>query len=295
MNRIGIDQALHDIYESSNNVWRAISPAPFISYAMIDPEFPIEFTKNPEVFSPIFREDDFDAVTRVRRGRFYVPGQDRGRSQQWAIPHPVYGTLGSMNTQPNGWTERFLHVFDQYQKSDGPLPKLVALGSSDSIWRVIGCERIISDEYLFTLKARHGFGILPEVDIEAIPTKGREKAKETLETLADAAHRESPGSIVDRACDAAQLCLATWASSELNLEGTFKPNLNKLIQKIKNVNPAIDKRVFLNAAEIVRILHARGHSNAQERYGSRPIMEDDAEFALKAVGFILREFRWVEE
>jgi hypothetical protein len=74
---------------------------------------------------------------------------------------------------------------------------------------------------------------------------GREKVIETLDTLTDAAHRESPGSIIDRARDAAQWSLATWAASEFCDIESLREDLGGIIQKIK----AKGDRVFLRAGE----------------------------------------------
>lgn len=296
MKRIGIDNSFHDVYQNFGNFWRAVEPSPFISEAKLDPEFPVEFTASPGISVPVFREDSFDPVTRVRRGRFYMPTQGQSPSQQWALPHPVYGSNGSIVQLDNGLVERILFTYDQFQVTGGtPHPKLVVLGAPDSVWRVLGSERISTSEFLFTLKARHGIGILPEVNAAAIPESGRAKVIETLETLADAAHRESPGSVIDRARDAAQWCLATWAARELNNNELLGEDLGPLLKKIKAApKREIAEKILLQAAEIIRVLHARVKPNEQRRRGLRPVMEDDSELALNAVGFLIREFCWVK-
>jgi hypothetical protein len=39
-------------------------------------------------------------------------------------------------------------------------------------------------------------------------------------------------------------------------------------------------------------LHARNKPNVQEEKGTRAVTEDDAEYALAAVGLLLREMKW---
>jgi hypothetical protein len=61
---------------------------------------------------------------------------------------------------------------------------------------------------------------------------------------------------------------------------------------IKAVRRGPDQAILTDAANIIRILHAR-KPNEQQRRGTRPVMEDDAELAVRAVAFMLREFGWV--
>jgi hypothetical protein len=291
MKRIGIDQSFGDVYESVGNYWRTIWPTPMVSDAIFDPEIPARFTMSPRGCSHAFREDAFDPVARVRRGRFYELANEPQPVQAFALGHPAGEYPGAVK-RVDGVYERFLHVYDQYRVSlDRTGPNLVALGSPESLWRVIGWERITTDEFVCTLKARHGHGILPEIDRQKIPEPGRAKAVETLEALMDAAHRESAGSIIDRARDAAQWCLGTWAASEFADTRLLHEDLGPLLGKVGKKK----EMVAFKAAEIVARLHSRGKPNEQERRDLRPLMEADAELALNSVAFLVREFSWVKE
>jgi hypothetical protein len=55
-------------YEGDNNDLRAIHPTPVVSRASCP------FITTPAGLEVIFREDSFDPVTRIRRGRLYVGG-----------------------------------------------------------------------------------------------------------------------------------------------------------------------------------------------------------------------------
>ena len=113
MATIGFDDAFRDVYESLANTWRAILPAPIISQAAF-----IEGGTAPTFADRalVFREDSFDATTRVRRGRLYEPAGRSGH-QSSVLPHPVYGGLGSMLKNQDGQVERNLRLFDQYQEA----------------------------------------------------------------------------------------------------------------------------------------------------------------------------------
>jgi hypothetical protein len=291
MKSIAIDQITGDVYECVAGLWHSVWPSgPIISVAAF-----VELGEDAPVLpdlnraETVFREDSFDPVTRVRRGRFYqssvgsrVPGHN-------VRPHPVYGVAGALaGGAPDGLCTRQLFPFDQLQGC--PPQEMIAIGSSDSLWRVLGAERIISSEHVVTLKARHGLGILPELNSDIVPNRGREKVIETVTKLADSAYRETPGSIVDRALDAAQWCLGTWADAKRPDESPLHRDLGDLINFVDNWK---DKPiVILSASRIVARLHARGKPNEQEKRSLRPLMEADAEFALAALGLLLREFGW---
>lgn len=293
MKRIGIDQFMHDVYESAADRWHSIWPnAPVISVAAFVPPaeelLPLPDLDRAQI---VFREDSFDPVTRIRRGRFYKspPGGSRP-SEEYTLSHPLYGNAGSVPVpREAGPCGRQLFTFDQLQGH--PSQEMVAIGSSDSVWRILGAERIITGEYLVTLKARHALGVLPELNSDAVPEIGRQKAIETFEKLVDSANRETPGSIVDRARDATQWCLATWAAEKFGDESLLHKDLGHLIGCV-DAKEQDKPQVILSASRIVARLHARGKPSEQERRSLRPLMEADAEFALAAVGLLLREFGW---
>ncbi len=222
MKAIGIDEPFGDAYESVGNFWRAILPSPTISDAVLDPTVPVEFRGASTRPNCIFREDDFNPVARTRRGRFYVLAPGPQPSERAVMPFPIgaHILLGHVQT---GQMTKMLVVYDQFQLAANTKPLgLVALGSAESLWQVILMpERISTGEFLFTLKARRSFSILPELDHQKIPERGRAKVAETVQKLIDAAHRESPESIVDRARGAAQSCLATWVSTQFSDDRHF--------------------------------------------------------------------------
>jgi hypothetical protein len=291
MKSIGIDQSTHDIYESSTGVWYSVWPAnPVVSVAAFIASDRDSCALEHDLSSAqsVFREDSFDPVTRIRRGRFYKSCGNSRPSNERALLHPVYGTRGSLSPEYGSEVERRLFTFNQLECDS--FQQTVAIGSGDSLWRILGVERIITGEYLVTLKARHALGVLPQLNSEAIPKMGRKKAIETFDKLVDSAYRETPGSIIDRARDATQWLLSTWFANNRGDNSLLHEDLGHIIKKIDHEH---DKpEVILSAAKVVARLHARGKPNEQERYNTRPLMEADAEFALAAVGLLLREFGW---
>lgn len=280
MKSIGIDDSTHDIYESSNAIWSSVWPAiPVLSVAAF-----VDFDKDLPTLEHdlsraeiLFREDSFDPITRIRRGRFYKSSDDQRPTEKNVLPHPIYGIYGSGSA--DGRCARRLYIFDQ----DQGLPKTnsVIIGSDKSLWRVLGAEKIISGEYLVTLKARHALAVLPELNAEAIPEIGRAKAIETFEKLVDSAYRETPGSIADRARDVAQWFLGTWLAVKNGDEKMLHEDLGSLIKKCEKY-----KELMSSVANAIRLLHSRGKPNEQARYSTWPLMEADAEFALAAVAVV---------
>lgn len=290
MRSIGLDVSLDDLYESVGGTWRAIVPPPVTALAEFVAAAPWPILSER---SMVFREESFDATTRVRRGRLYVPA-GQSRQQAWALPHPVYGALGSANRVPDGRVERTLRVFEPYQVATDLFRKQLIIGAPESAWFVLAAERISTGELLLTLKARRAFGILPELSTDLIPEVGRHAVVETTSKLLDAAYREAPGSVVDRARDAAHACLAAWAVSERDDPKLLTDDLGPLIKRLLHHDTAGRRHAFMDAANLVRLLHARGKWNERKKRELRPISEDDAELAIRAVGFLIQEFGWAQ-
>ena len=232
----------------------------------------------------IFREDSFDAIARIKRGRLYCVMPTR--PTQWHVSPP--------SVQPfTDQAQRRLYGFDS--NTVGDLSRfvgkgLVALGSASafSLWQIVSVERIYSGEDVITLKARGSLGVLPDVNENAVPVGDRDKLRQTMQTLQDAAHRSGPESVIDRARDVAQWCLGSWLAHQRSDPQLREQDIKALISKIdETIYP-----VLRGVAHSIARLHARNKPNEQVRHGSRPIMESDAEYALAGIGILLREVGW---
>lgn len=233
----------------------------------------------------VFREDSFDAVTRIRRGRLYkvLPSRPTG----WYVSPPgVQPYTDQRQLQLYGFDSRLVGGMQAHVNTT-----LIALGTQDAhtLWRIVACERIVTGEDLLTLRARASLGTLPELDESKIPPDQLGKVQETLAKLTEAAYRAGPESIVDRAKDAAQWAVGTWLAAQRNAPDLRKKDLAKLAAELEGEATAVTHGVSKALAR----LHARGKPNVQEDKGSRDVTEDDAEFALATVGLLLREVGWV--
>lgn len=293
MIQIGVDSVTNFVYEARRaKSFYQLWPQPLLSVAVLcslGAKLP-SIEDDLQRAGLIFREDSFDPVTRIRRGRFYSASKDPRPSTENRHRDHFHNILPAM-----AQGELSLFLFDQYQVTDKRAlsRKVAAIGSSDSLWRILTVERITTAELLVTLKARHSLGVLPELASPKIPERGRAKAVETYEKLSDAAYRESPVAIVDRARDAAQWFLATAAVNETGDDSWLHRDLASLIRRLDDKNSGKGPKVLASAAHIIARLHSRAKPNEQERLSTRPLMESDAEFALAGVGLILREFGWI--
>lgn len=285
---IGIRQANYLVYQGLSGHGHALSPSPVLSAAAVlssaDELGQMRLGRGPADADLLFREDSFDAVTRIRRGRLYRATPVRPEPWKVSTNHEL---------PDQGRPDVYVFAFDSDLVGDigrDADKKLIALGVAEAytLWRIVHAERIVTGETLLTLRARSSLGVLPELNASVVPVDAREKAIETLGKLSEAAYRSGPESIVDRAKDAAQWCIGAWLAA---LKGDPKFRTHDL-GKITNALEGEAVSVTQNVGRALARLHARGKPNVQEERETRPVTEDDAEFALAAVGMILREIGW---
>jgi len=293
---IGYDENLNLLYEGrSFGYGHAVWPAPVLSIATLIKSTD-DLDKIPESnkleTKLVFREDSFDPVTRIRRGRLYCWQDGSVMPSTWRVQaHPArYSDLqdaanngGVIDKPLYGW-----HAWSGFRELGGPTGRAqIALGIRDAftLWRVVDIERIVTGEDLLTLRARGTFGLLPELNLSAVPASGRTKLAEVLGKLADAAHRQGTEAIVDRARDAAQWCLGVYLA-DLKQDPKYRQiDLWALASTLEGER-------LKSVSMLIARLHSRGKPGEQEKYDSRPVVDADADFALAGVGMLLRELGW---
>lgn len=295
MINIGIDQNTGLVYEVNGGIGRPVWPTPVITPAKF--VFPSEGEMKAhgmsDRFGYRFREDSFDPIARVRRGRFYYSG-DQGHSQPiqtrvTAHPGNPISPLARDAPGANILLETFWGnpIYYKHIKDKTERP-IVLLGVDDrfTAWTIISIEAIATGEDLVTLKARSSFGILPDIIKTKVPEGFQAKLNETLETFVDEVHRSSPVSVIDRARDAASHALLAY----FDLRGEAAKDLNDLAKKLEE-----NKKILAaNAARIIAWLHARAKPSEQEKRELRPVREQDADLAVQCVGTLLCEIGFAE-
>ncbi len=289
---LGIDPNTNLVFEGESRWGRPVLPSPPLYPATIFNELdghPV-IIKSNDFIRLVFREDSYEPVSRIRRGRFYhVPDNVSGREQWYVSPHPLLPEdCGRVNQQ--GVVPKELYSFRRFSVNN--LPKglngqqnLVALGSDGAftIWAIVAIEKGFSREETVTLKARQTYGALPVLIYDKIPEKRRAKVLECLDILQEDLFRAGPASVVDRARDAASAILRAYVGDEEGLQKDA--DLGPLIRKLKEGK---GHQNVVNAADIIRLFHSRSKPSFQERMPEvRALREQDAELAVQCVGCIL--------
>lgn len=267
-------------YEGDDTQLCAINPSPVVSAATLQPAL-VPAQDAGVIFNALyFREDYFDATTRIRRGRFYgtdATGNIREWSQQrvssWPRP-PLPAALQNVVQMHAVYRRIKVEVRGNALLKD----TTVTLGSPgfESDWRVIDVEQTANDELLFTLKPIFPFGILPTLTTDDIDVGN------AYNSVLDASLKYAPVPVVDVCREALFVILCKRFG-----------DANDLGDLIKRRIP--DKLVMISsAAKIVSRLHPRGKAAEQLRQAAkglrlRPIIDEDAALAVRLFGFVLVE------
>jgi hypothetical protein len=283
-------------YEGSGGVGIPIWPSPFVSVATIvraDEDIKeVPARTDLGTAKLLFREDYFDPVTRIRRGRFYNHG---GGSQPQNVHVQAHPALQSeaRALDINGLHEKLLHRFHDWAarthlgKSAQRVTVVLGVQGAMTLWRVVGIEQISTGEDLVTLKSHSNMGVLPDLSEAAVPAGGAMRVLQTMESLIDTAYRGGPESVIDRCRDLASAALGARFEA-LHPKASHK-DLGELVRIAKG-----ERRYLIeNAASLINLLHSRGKPNVQNERGTAPPEPEDAAVALECMSLILRELGWV--
>lgn len=294
---IGYDGDSGHVYEGANLPEFAVVPAPMLTQARLV-EAPSDLDGMPRgvhetPLTWVFREESFDPVTRVRRGRLYEPYPHAQPETCLTRGHPAHQFA---NHRPGDSLSKTLFHYWPCQtilnKPRAGSGLSLALGQSDSwsMWRIVQVERVVGGDVLVTLKALAAFGVLPDLRVDAIEEKHRDPIQRAVDRVLDSAFRESAISVIDQCRNAAAVLLARWLACRDTDYSVLRLDLGALVKRIQE-EP--HRRVAAaSAAEMIRLLHPRGKANEQEAKGYRLAQEEDAEASVHAVGFIMRELNW---
>ena len=308
---LGIDPQTGLIYEGSGNPDLPALPLPTVTQAKLiaSPDdwdsLPAGLSGDPNQW--VFREDSFDASTRVRRGRLYQPDGSAQPSPHLVTRHP-YDPFGESNisfTNASFSPDKlpriskslngFMSCFELLNMPRKGIGATLALGSmmSASAWRIIQTEVLASRAVMITLKSLSSYDILPEVDATRIDPKYRPQVAQAMERVLDSAFRESPISVIDHCRDALAVILARWMTQNGSDPKALSDDLAKLASAVEK--EPHEKLCAGNMCKIVALLHNRGKTNQAKANAWRAPVEEDAAMAVQAVGFVLRELGWAKD
>ncbi len=296
MLNIGIDDEEGFFYEGKGTYGRAIWPSPIITPARIalpsdGPPRAVP-SSNWTADQYRFREDYFDPVSHIRRGRFYTTGN--ASHAEWHVqPHPAKpqeaSQAGSSDLIKRLETFHGTSIWTKFFRKAAVEQPMVIMGLDErfTIWAIVNLEVISTGEELVTLKARQGIGILPDIDTTEIPDTHAADLLQRLEKFVDCVHRADPQTVIDRARDAAsQTLLALYRCGVEDAK-----DLSKMAARLEDDK----KHVAANIARILAKLHSRGKPSEQARRPTmRSVREKDAQFAAQCVGMLLCEIGWAD-
>lgn len=299
---LGIDNNTGLIYEGAGGADIPAIPTPAVTQAKLVDRMG-ELNGLPgglfsNAFEWVFREDSFDPVSRIRRGRLYQPYMNSQPHSVRVSPHP-YDFAGRWpGTDPEKNFQKSLFVYTQCSQllnmpSRG-LGALLALGSPEaaSFWRIVQTEMLVNRAVMVTLKALSAYDILPELEEVQVAEEFRADVKKALEKVLDAAFRETPDSVVNYCRNALTVVMSRWLAQRDAPRGVLELDLADVADAI--AKPPHSRFCPANMGRTVAQLHNRTKENVVVKKGLRPLVEEDAELAIQAVGLALRDLGWAK-
>ena len=303
---IGLDRNNWLVYEGVSNYGHGVWPTPVVTRATLiersDDWGSLPSASLIDDAKLVFREDSFDLITRMRRGRLYEWQAGQSQPCDWYVnQHPaVFNDVGPADHQ--GRLRKSLLSYSDVRGLGAKISSsnteiVIALGSRESLtlWTVVAVETVASGQEMLTLRARANLGVLPEIDYTRVPTGAVDAVTGALSKLRTSAYREQASSVVEQCRPTAQIILSHWfdAVAGVNVKGD---DLGDVIKKIENHEAGKVRQILLNTGRTLNLFHSRNKPNVREKLGelARGIKESDAAFALQAVALLLHEVGWTK-
>lgn len=212
----------------------------------------------------VFREDSFDPVTRIRRGRIYEPVPGAGQPGHQGVTRHPYDDITRNAVGPDGRITKSLYTYWAGQallnKPRQGQGLMLSLGNAkaSSGWRIIQTEVLANGAIMLTLKSLSAFAIIPNVDYRKVAEIHHQVIANSIERVLDSAFRESPVSVVDQCRAALTVLLSRWlVQNGKESESVLKLDLGALAKKLEKH----ERYCVAKASEIVALLHSRGKPN----------------------------------
>jgi hypothetical protein len=171
----------------------------------------------------------------------------------------------------------------------------IALGARGamSAWRIVQTEVVASGCVMITLKSLSAFGILTAIDLAKVPEEFRQPVDQAIQRALDAAFRETPISVIDHCRNAMTVLVSRWLVAEGHDRSILGDDLAKVAAAVARLPH--EKRCVGWLAQVVARLHVRGKANEAHTKALRIPVEEDAELALHAIGFAVRDIGWASK
>lgn len=301
MSRLGIDRSTGFIYEGRGDPTYPAWPTPVVSQVTLI-EMPSDLQKLPSSFDSnpftwMFREDSFDPVSRIRRGRLFQKFTNQGSDRMSVEAHPAipsesssFGFTGKVSKELGLYIE-CTDLLNKANKGEG-LRLAIGVSKAYSFWRIVQTECTVNQDILVTLRAESAFGILPDIETSKIHPESMADVQSAIDRVLNAAYRELPTSVVDQCRNAATVLIARWMHQETKGCKPHEHDLGTWIKEVQKHFTQKPRMALCSALEIINKLHPRGKDNEKVRLELRPVTEKDAEFAVHVIGFVIQEIGW---
>lgn len=296
MEYLGYNRRDGAVYEGEiNNGYRvlpppALAPIRFFTASALAPLASLHDGLAPE----IFREDDFDPVTKLRRGRVFRMG-NCVQPHPWHVHDPHQDTLRVVNWAYGTAQEAQLSTYERHILSDlanmpaGALPT-VAIGWEPHVtfWKIISIECNLAGTPVLSLRARHSLGDTPELIASAVPPELIKPLTEAIEKVESSVNRLSPIEVIDRCRDALSVAFGHQGGDRSRDLSVAIGSYLKVVAKESQTQ----ENLCSWCGRIVARLHSRGKPNEQAAKGLRAPTDSDADLALNCLKTVLIEFGW---
>ncbi|MDZ8118186.1 hypothetical protein [Pontiella agarivorans] len=249
----------------------------------------IEAEKN-EFKKFLFREDSFDPVSMVRRGRIYQPYPEQPNECRVAAIDAYDGLIA--HQYASAVIKKRLHTYQPYALSlNGPDQKYAIIGtqSAYSLWRIVSNDRMYLNDELLTLRPLHSMGALPDLDLREVSDPWKTKVEETVNKVVDAMTFANADSIIELCRHAASAALFAHFHEDIkNLAGT---DLGPLAKRAGDEG----LHIVAHCGHLIAKFHSRIKPNNQVHFESRPPTDRDAELAIYSLSCILSDLKLTPE
>ena len=288
---LGIDTNNYIIYEGGSIRWgaRALFPSPNLFDLQIaeNPEQALNLLKTSKEYNRLlFREDGFDPVSMVRRGRIYELEKTHSQPLECHV-YPINEVELNEARNNKGVVKKSLFSYQGYRLTHCiPSQQLFAAIGSDnaySMWRIVSIDRMHSNEELVTMRPLYFLGALPDLSPNNIPEKWRTKLLESVQKVVDSMYKANADSIVELCRHAASASLFAQFHEDI-------PQVNqKDLGELAKMAEKRGRRIIAHCGKLIADLHSRLKPNIQMHLGFRSVNERDAELAVQCLSFILRD------
>ncbi|MFV8258305.1 hypothetical protein ACNQKP_10885 [Bdellovibrio bacteriovorus] len=288
---VGVDENTHLIYQGQNKaVSYALWPLPLLLPVKIAGIFESSAGATSTGLAGaemIFREDFFDPITRIRKGRLYRVGN----LERWITPlHPM-GDIPVSYGAPIVVKQRDLRTCTPVNfpvELNGKSVRQIKLVLGNSVaatsWTISSWERTSTNEDLLTLRASISYGALPLLTLGAISEVEKKLIEDEYKNLEDSLFVSSPESIVDCCRD---LCESVLLAKIRTVDMQYQDaEIGKSIKKFSEIFKNEFKNV-LNHAQVLQIYHPRRKLEEKVKRDLRAATSQDAELCVLSVGAII--------